>query len=101
MKKPKPTRNPENTSLTISLPKVLKSRIERAAKDDRRPVSPWCVIELEKILDRIESQKTKDHQSQVPLSLVAESPNDPSSHSSDADGVRGPVKYPAGRRRKS
>jgi hypothetical protein len=56
---PKPTgpvRNPDNTSLTISLPKQLKNRIEHAADADRRKVSPWCVIQLEKVLDDLEKE---------------------------------------------
>lgn len=88
-----PKRNPQNTSLTISLPKDLKSRIEEAAKEDRRPVSPWCVIQLEKILDEIDAKKIP------PLLKVAEeSGNQPSVHKVPAKSAG--ITYPAAKKPK-
>jgi Asp-tRNA(Asn)/Glu-tRNA(Gln) amidotransferase B subunit len=51
-----PKRSESQTTLTISLSKVLKARIEAAAKKDARKVSNWCVVELEKILNEQEKQ---------------------------------------------
>ena len=48
-----PLRNEDNTTLTISLSKELKARIQEAADKDRRKISPWCAIQLEGILDKI------------------------------------------------
>lgn len=59
-------RSPENTSLTISLSKDLKSRIEAAAAEDKRKVSPWCVIQLENILDELESKESADRKGKKP-----------------------------------
>ncbi len=54
-----PKRSESQTTLTISLSKILKARIEEAAAKERRKVSNWCVVELEKILDAIEGQATR------------------------------------------
>ncbi len=51
-----PKRNETQTTLTISLSKILKARIEEAAARDNRRVSNWCVVELEKILRELEEQ---------------------------------------------
>ena len=45
-----PKRSPKNATLTISLPKELKEKIEQMAKDDRRTVSNYVVVELAKKL---------------------------------------------------
>ena len=54
---PKKTANPRNkeraedkTTMTISLPKALKSAIEAEAKKENRPVSNYLVTELMKEL---------------------------------------------------
>ena len=51
-----PHRRPENTTLTISLPKSLKARMEAAAADDSRKLSPWTVLQLEKIVRSLEQE---------------------------------------------
>jgi hypothetical protein len=68
-------RSVENTTLTISLTKRLKNRIEEAAAEDRRKVSPWCVIQLEKILDDLEDAG-KVPREYPPISMVAEEKNE-------------------------
>lgn len=85
-----PKRAPENATLTISLPKTLKERIEAEAAYDRRKVSPWCVIQLEKILDAIEDQKPA-------AGLRAAEAHDPS-YTPPVHG--NPVKYPGKKRAK-
>jgi len=45
----------QNTTLTISLSKDLRARIDQAAEEDRRKVSPWVVIQLERILDDMDA----------------------------------------------
>ena len=92
MKERQPVRSPDNTSLTISLSKQLKQRIETAADEDRRKVSPWCVIQLEKILDELEANQ------EAPILRVAEEAGNESSPSTPASFA--PVKYPKGKRRK-
>jgi hypothetical protein len=54
--KTNPRRSEDNTTLTISLPKSLKNRLQTAASADSRKISPWCVLQLEKVVDRLESQ---------------------------------------------
>lgn len=60
---PRRERRPENTLLTISLPKKLKDAIATAAASDRRSVSNWLVHLVEQVLDDT-----------APSSSVAESP---------------------------
>lgn len=72
-----PKRSDSQTTLTISLPKILKTRIEAAAAKDNRKVSNWCVVELEKILDELEAQPVKKPTSYrnlkpLPPAMVAE-----------------------------
>jgi hypothetical protein len=76
-KKPIPKRAEENTTLTISLQRELKERIEAAAATDRRKVSPWVAIQLEKALDEIipESQGSVRYDSRPMGALkIAETP---------------------------
>jgi hypothetical protein len=68
-------RSAENTTLTISLTKRLKERIEEAAAEDRRKVSPWCVIQLERILDELEGAG-KEPRAYPPMTMVAEEKNE-------------------------
>ena len=56
-KKPTPRRGDDNTTLTISLKRDLKERIEKAAKEDKRKVSPWVAIQLELALDALEASE--------------------------------------------
>lgn len=49
--KGRPKRAPDQTSLTISLPKTLKKRIYEAAQAERRAASPWLVFQLERLLE--------------------------------------------------
>jgi predicted DNA-binding protein len=46
----KPRKTRPNPTLTISLSKELKERIEAAAKRDRRPTSNFVAVQLEKLL---------------------------------------------------
>ncbi len=45
-----PTRDPEKTTLTISLPKEMKAEIERMAALESRTVSNYLVVEMAKRL---------------------------------------------------
>jgi len=75
MKKDKPIkRSDENTTLTVSLAKTLKARIEEAAAADRRKVSPWIAIQLEELLDRMEETQSQS-KGNAPLLKVAETPD--------------------------
>lgn len=49
-RKTPPRRDPDQATLTISLPKVLKEEIEKAAKGDNRSTSNFVVNELAKLL---------------------------------------------------
>lgn len=49
-KKHIPVRSKEQSTLTISLPKELKDRIEAAALSDNRSTSNYLVTELRKLL---------------------------------------------------
>ena len=49
-KKHTPKRSGDQSTLTISLPKDLKARIESAAKKDNRSTSNFLVTELMKLL---------------------------------------------------
>jgi predicted transcriptional regulator len=63
---PKPRRD-ENTTMTISLPKSLKARLEEAAAEDRRKVSPWVVLQLESVLDAMQAgQSSADGMAERP-----------------------------------
>lgn len=55
MKKPI-KRGVGNTTLTVSLSQELKERIAEAAAADHRMVSPWCVLRLTEILDRLDAE---------------------------------------------
>jgi hypothetical protein len=48
-------RSDDNTTLTISLAKSSKARIEEAAAADKRKISPWIAIQLEELLDEIDA----------------------------------------------
>jgi hypothetical protein len=50
MKPKAPKRGDDQATLTISLSKLLKARIEAAAASETRSVSNWCVYHLEKLL---------------------------------------------------
>lgn len=56
-KKHTPKRGAENSILSVSCSKELKERVKAAAEADRRAVSPWVVIQLEKVLDEMEEQE--------------------------------------------
>jgi hypothetical protein len=56
MKKPI-KRGPGNTTLTVSLSQELKERIAEAAAADHRMVSPWCVLRLTEVLDRLDAEE--------------------------------------------
>ena len=43
-------RGEDQSTLTISLPKLLKARIKEAAAGETRSVSNWCVLQLEKLV---------------------------------------------------
>jgi hypothetical protein len=91
MKKDKPIkRSDDNTTLTISLAKSLKARIEEAATADKRKVSPWIAIQLEELLDDMEANQSK-RQGNAPLLKVAETPD------KEPMPKQVPVKYPKGR----
>ena len=53
--KKEPLRSEENTTLTISISKTLKRRIEIAAKKDERKISPWCAVRLRELLDYMDA----------------------------------------------
>lgn len=92
-----PVRGKDNTTLTISLSKALRHRIEEAAAADKRKVSPWCAIQLEKVLDELEAaEKITKH----PELKVAEDEGKASYPSTRAAGARA-VKYPQGRKGRS
>jgi predicted transcriptional regulator len=50
-----PKRSDSNTTLTISMSKELRERIELAAKDDQRTISSWCSKQLKELLDRMDA----------------------------------------------
>ena len=53
--KPNKTRAPDKTVLGVSMPKDLKERIHRLAELDRRNMAQWCVVQLEKAVEELES----------------------------------------------
>lgn len=91
-KKRIPKRAEENTVLTVSLSKDLKQKIQAAAAEDRRAVSPWVVIQLEKVLDDLEASRKP----QYPDLKVADEPGNGSLPSTSAGGG---VRYRKGRGR--
>jgi len=44
----------DKTVLGVSMPKSLKERIQRVADADHRDMAPWCVIQLEKAVAKLE-----------------------------------------------
>jgi len=52
-------RSPQNTTVTISLPKELRARIEKAAAEDKRKLSDWMRVNAEEILDLRDAVKAK------------------------------------------
>jgi len=52
----KPIRSEENTKMTISLPVKLLEKIDSNATKDRRNRSQWLVLELEKLIEKLESE---------------------------------------------
>jgi predicted transcriptional regulator len=53
------------TTLTISLPKELKDRIEQAASDDARSTSNFLVKELLKLVGSLEAQRPTSESSEA------------------------------------
>lgn len=51
-RKSPPKRDEAQTTLTISLPKEMKDEIEKAAKEDRRSISNYLVMEIAKMLKK-------------------------------------------------
>jgi hypothetical protein len=95
--KKEPLRSQDNTTLTISISKTLKSRIEIAAGLDKRKVSPWCAIRLEELLDAMDADAHKkaqerERQSVPPTSMAADNADDVSDL---PNRPRVDVEYPA------
>lgn len=90
----KPKRGAENSTLTISLPRVLKQRIVTAAETDKRTASNWCVARLTEILDAAERKTVVGF---LPVQNVAETQE----RAEAADAPRQKTLYPKGGRRKA
>lgn len=46
-----PRRDPVNTTMSISLPASMKRAIEDAARSERRTISNYMVLQLQKLLE--------------------------------------------------
>jgi hypothetical protein len=95
--KKEPLRSQDNTTLTISISKTLKSRIGIAAGVDKRKISPWCAIRLEELLDDIDAAAHKkaqerERQSSPAPAMAAENSDDVSDL---PNRPRVDVEYPA------
>jgi hypothetical protein len=52
-------RSPENTQITVNMPRVLETRIRAAAAADDRKMAPWVVLQLTKLLDARDKELAK------------------------------------------
>ena len=53
-------RSDENAQISVSMPKALRDRIKAAAELERRALSPWLVLQLEKLLDARDAPAPSD-----------------------------------------
>lgn len=54
---PSSHRSPDQTTLTISMEKELKARIQVAAAQDSRTVSNWCSLALDQACSKPKKKK--------------------------------------------
>ena len=72
--KPNKTRAADKTVLGVSMPKSLKDRITRLAQADHRNMAQWCVVQLEKAVQELESAAAPAPLKSLPDSANKRSP---------------------------